>query len=214
MMAQVQIGDCILIHGDCLDVLPTQSDGLVDAIISDPPYGVDAAEWDGRVPHELITDFLRIASGPVVWFGSASNAVDDAKSFPVPPDRMMIWSPRFTLSKCAKDGFAYRFHPIWWWRVRTQSAVAWDVLDDPTECGNWWKHNCTKPVGLMDKLVCATTDEGQIVLDAFMGSGTTGVSCVRRGRKFIGIEKDRRHFEVACERIRQAVAEEKMQIFK
>jgi DNA modification methylase len=47
----------------------------------------------------------------------------------------------------------------------------------------------------------ASIQEGHTVLDPFMGSGTTGVACVRTGRKFIGVEKDPKYFQIACDRI-------------
>jgi DNA modification methylase len=62
-------------------------------------------------------------------------------------------------------------------------------------------HPTTKPLPLMLELVRLFTDPGDTILDPFMGSGTTGVACVELGRNFIGIEKDRKWFEVAQERI-------------
>lgn len=82
--------------------------------------------------------------------------------------------------------------------------------------GNVWQHpvvaNCSghrndrvhpaqKPEGLMLELVRLFTDEGETVLDPFAGSGTTGAACVRLGRRFVGVERDRAHFELACERL-------------
>ena len=63
------------------------------------------------------------------------------------------------------------------------------------------EHPTTKPVPLMLELVELFTDPGELVLDPFCGSGTTGVACVRLGRRFIGIEKDARSAEIARERI-------------
>lgn len=63
------------------------------------------------------------------------------------------------------------------------------------------EHPTEKPVSLMVEIVDLFTDPHQPVIDPFMGSGTTGVACLRRHRRFIGIEKDPRFFEIACERI-------------
>ena len=192
----------VMLHlGDCLEILPTLEAGSVDAVITDPPYGVGIADWDNELPPQFVLDeCLRISSGVVVWFGSAPRILDMADYNPK-PDRILIWAPKFTLSKVAKNGFAFRFHPIYIWRTDNQNTIAWDVLDDMTECGNWWEHKATKPVSLMRKLVGAW---GSTILDPFMGSGTTGVACVQTNRNFIGIEIEPKYYDIAEKRIKQA----------
>ena len=69
------------------------------------------------------------------------------------------------------------------------------------------EHPTQKPLNLMNWNVDKLTDTGQIVLDPFMGSGTTGVACVQLGRQFIGIERERKYFDIACERISRAQAQ-------
>lgn len=69
------------------------------------------------------------------------------------------------------------------------------------------EHPTQKPVALMNALVHLFSSPGDVVLDPFMGSGTTGVSCLGLGRRFIGIERDRRYFDLACERIAAAQAQ-------
>lgn len=67
--------------------------------------------------------------------------------------------------------------------------------------GSLNEHPTTKPIALMLELVELFTDPGDIVLDPFCGSGTTGVACIRLGRRFIGIEKDAKYAAVAQERL-------------
>lgn len=78
------------------------------------------------------------------------------------------------------------------------------VLRFPRETG---LHPTQKPVALMEYLIRTYTNEGETVLDNCMGSGTTGVACANTGRKFIGIEKDDKYFQIASERIRAAQPE-------
>lgn len=68
-------------------------------------------------------------------------------------------------------------------------------------------HPTQKPVALCEYLIRTYTSAGDVVLDNTMGSGTTGVACVNTERRFIGIEKDPRHFDIASNRIRDAVSE-------
>lgn len=74
---------------------------------------------------------------------------------------------------------------------------------DSLRAGNSEKvgHPTQKPERVMLHLVSSLAPEGSTVLDPFMGSGTTGIACIRTGRKFIGIEKNPTHFKTACERI-------------
>ncbi len=210
---QTEDGGVQLYCSDCRRILPILESESVDAVVTDPPYGVGVADWDKATPHEALLDVLRIASGTVLWFGAASQMIVDVKVFPVEPDRVMIWVPRFTLAKVAKDGYAYRFHPIYLWRVRKQKEQPWDVFDDNCDGHNWWFHPGTKPVSLLLRLVVAVSSVGNVVFDPFMGSGTTGVACIRTGRKFIGIELDEKYFAIAVKRIEDALEQEKMNLF-
>jgi predicted RNA methylase len=92
-------------------------------------------------------------------------------------------------------------------KTSENAARALDVFSYPPTQGGPGRHPTEKPVQLMGDLVQVVTDPGQVVLDLFMGSGTTGVACVQLGRRFIGIEKDPAHFETACRRLEQAVAQ-------
>ena len=189
-------------HGDCRDVLP----GLTaDAVVTDPPYGVDAAAWDGRAPYELLPLFMASAGdGPVVWFGAAPKVGEAMRTFD-PEPRMMIWAPRFSLSRTMANGVAYRWHPIYVWQLpKKHDGPTWDTIDDATECGNWWNHHCTKPLLLMKKL-CGFCPAGGTIIDPFMGSGTTLRAAKDMGRRAIGIEIEERYCEIAAKRLSQEV---------
>ena len=66
------------------------------------------------------------------------------------------------------------------------------------------EHPCAKPLHEWTRLVDAITLPQNLVLDPFMGSGTTGVACMNLKRKFIGIEIEPKYFDIACERIENA----------
>lgn len=63
------------------------------------------------------------------------------------------------------------------------------------------KHPTQKPVSLVERCIVASTDEGDLVLDPFMGAGTTGVACIQTKRRFVGIELDKQHVKLASQRI-------------
>ena len=66
------------------------------------------------------------------------------------------------------------------------------------------QHPTQKPVALMEHLVKSYSNEKEIVVDPFMGSGSTGIAAIHTGRKFIGIEQNKKYFQIACERIERA----------
>ena len=67
------------------------------------------------------------------------------------------------------------------------------------------KHSCQKPTDILEKIIKTSSNEGDIILDCFMGSGSTGVACMNTNRKFIGIELDENYFNIAKDRIENSI---------
>ena len=192
---------CTWVCGKAEDLLPELPFWSVSAVITDPPYGVDAEAWDGKVPYHLLGKFLQVTGGPVLWFGAAPAIAEAYATFDPKPERLLIWAPSFTLSHVVANGLAYRYHPLYAWRLpKRHEGPSWDVLTTPTECGNWWRHRCTKPLRLMEE-VCGIAPPGGVVLDPFAGSGTTLLAARNRGRHFLGFESDPQHCEVIRDRL-------------
>ena len=72
-----------------------------------------------------------------------------------------------------------------------------------------YSHPTVKPINLIEWLVKHYSEEGYIILDPFMGTGTTAIACINTNRNFIGFELDKYYCEIANERIRKALAEKK-----
>lgn len=107
-----------------------------------------------------------------------------------------------------------RFHESILWFTKDK----WKWNQESVGYGSFWKipplrtpsgklHPVEFPLEIPNRCISATTDFNDIVLDPYMGSGTTGFACVQLGRKFIGIEKEPKYFDVACRRIDDAVKE-------
>ncbi len=209
-----QIGDCTLYLGDCREVLPTLQ--AVDAVVTDPPYGI-ALDTDG-------TRFSGGASASVARRGSGKDygvpIKGDAEAFDPSflteiggeqiiwgwhcfPDRLpkgacLIWIKRLDAAfgsflSDAETAWFSRGHGVYCFRDLSTYAEA-ATRQHPTQ----------KPVPLMQW--CIEKTKG-VVLDPFMGSGTTGVACAKLGRKFIGIEIEPHYFDIACKRIEKAYAQ-------
>jgi site-specific DNA-methyltransferase (adenine-specific) len=196
--SRVVIGDCTLYNEDCRFILPTLHG--VDAVVTDPPYPngeghfVESVEVARTILPELN---CRI----VLWFWSEI----DAPKASLPHVATHIWHRTNVNGKIyepvfhfAADGVKRRSE------IRPHAAVFNGVGPGCTEYAG---HPTQKPIDLMRWLVEKTAGT---VLDPFMGSGTTGVACVKLGRKFIGIERERKYFDIACRRIEQAYAQPDM----
>jgi site-specific DNA-methyltransferase (adenine-specific) len=218
----VIIGNAQLWLGDCRDILPTL--GRVDHVFSDPPYGVEETHGshlsgvklrDGRAAGQAISfegiTQEQLQAFAAQWVGMASRWVvfscewKHAHSLPH-LIRLGIWrkpdgAPQFTgdrpgtgweaVAICHKEGRKR-------WNGGGKHAV-WTV---PKGVGDG--HPTQKPVPLLREWVADFTDPGETILDPFMGSGTTGVAAVQMGRRFIGIEREPKYFDIACRRIEEA----------
>ncbi len=199
---------CTVVLGDNVELFKALPKWSVGAVVVDPPYGVnkDGKIWDKSI--ETLTlwrMFSEATLGPIIWFGAAPHLIQEAQYFPVAPQRVLIWSPSFTLSKVAAQGMAFRYHPIYAWNLPAKhNGPVWDVLDNPTECGNWWKHSCTKPLALM-RTLCNIASADSTILDPFAGSGSTLVAAKENGQHFLGFEVEKEYVMVANRRIELAI---------
>ena len=207
MTDKVIIGDATLYLGDCMDILPMLD--MVDAVITDPPYGINEN-------HKKVASRGKLAApkdyGEFNW--------DVA-----PPATELINAIRNKATWCAFFGGNYFELPP------TSCWLVWDKLNgdnDFADCElawtNWpkavrrlqWRwngmirqgneerfHPTQKPLGVM-KWVIDLCPKSETIFDPFMGSGTTGVAAIQMGRKFIGIEREPKYFDIACERIENA----------
>lgn len=204
------IGDATLYLGDCMDVLPKL--GKVDAVITDPPYGINenskkvasrgklAApkdygyfDWDKEPPSAELIDSLRSCSEWQAFFGG--------NYFVLPPTSCwLIWD------KLNGDNDFADCELAWtnWPKAVRRLQWRWNGM---IRQGNEERYHPTqKPLEVM-KWVIELCPKSETILDPFMGSGTTGVAAIQLGRKFIGIEREPKYFDIACKRIEQAVAQ-------
>jgi len=103
-------------------------------------------------------------------------------------------------------------------RIFVIAKDGWRPTREYVTCGEVWKfvpdktndHPATFPLDLAKRVVLSGGNEGNTVLDPFMGSGTTGVACVQTGRKFIGIEIDESYYNIAKRRIEEALMQPRL----
>ena len=207
------IGDCTLYLGDAREVLPGL--GSVAAVVTDPPYGMEF-----RSNHRTVAPKFHAISNDdtidaLVWAtgieASHSKYVfcrwDNLPAVPKPKSLVTWvknnWSMGDLTGEHARQTEVALFYP-----GPDHSFPCGrpsDVIQAP-RTGNEW-HPTEKPVQLIWHVARWTSGT---ILDPFMGSGTTGVACVKLGRKFIGIEIEPRYFDIACRRIEAAYAQPDM----
>lgn len=200
--------DFILHLGDCLQYMRSMPDKSVDAVITDPPYGIAEVwkggsghgwavaslatahrnSWDVKPSDEVFEQILRIGKVVIIWGGNYFN---------LPVSRgWLIWNKperNFTLS---------------------EAELAWTSKDMPMRVFDCRRsdpgreHPTQKPESLMGWCVeMSGVDVGSTVFDPFMGSGTTGVACMKLNRNFIGCEIDPNYYAIAEKRIKEAAAQ-------
>lgn len=192
---KVLIGNAELYFGDCQEILSALP--VADLVLTDPPYGIGIANdhvrhkhardtWDNARPsNELFARIAKHGVHQIIWGGNY---------FDLPPSRaFLVWDKlqpeQFSLAMCEQ---------AWCSFDGNAKLYRCSVLSYRKE------HPTQKPVKLMEWCISHCPDSPSSVLDPFMGSGTTGVACVNMELRFIGIERERKYFDVACERIEAA----------
>jgi site-specific DNA-methyltransferase (adenine-specific)/modification methylase len=213
------IGDATLYLGDCMDILPTLP--KVDAVITDPPYGIGADKGKkGAIPFKGGKAYER-AYHPENNWDNFRPSVELLKLIVDAGSVAIIWGGNYFA-----DCFTPQGKWLWWDKCQTMPTygdgeLAWTNLSGTTPKKFVWANNkifadrtvrhhpTQKPLELM--LWCIhQADNPETILDPFMGSGTTGVAAIQMGRKFIGIEREPKYFDIACKRIQQAVAQPRL----
>ncbi len=229
ILKEVTIGPCRLILGDCLEVLPLLGE-KADLVVSDPPYlltsGGNAVEvMGGLFSHSEYTNDGELMDivpwdqmgGPI--YRALKNSAD---CYIMTNDKNLF---------AAHGGFTgagFQFHNLLSWDKIRATRNRWYMKHNEftlylwkgnaqriNNCGSMQtfklnapretSHPTEKPVQLMVHYIENSSQLGDLVLDPFMGSGSTMVACVETGRRGIGIEKKPEFFKMTCERVRRAV---------
>lgn len=202
--------------------------GQVDLILTDPPYnisvknnfnsmgrrGIDFGEWDKNFDQlswiKPACEMLK-PSGSIVIFNSwfsfgtiseelkkngcvVKELIQWQKTNPMPRNRDRLYVTSCEVALWAVKGKGWTFN-----RQRDNYENAIFTYAAPN--GKNRVHPTQKPVKLMEDLILIHSNKGDVVLDPFMGSGTTGIAALHTGRDFIGYELDEKYYQSAKERI-------------
>jgi site-specific DNA-methyltransferase (adenine-specific) len=216
------MSDHHLMHGDCIDRMAEIPSGSVDLVLTDIPYGEVSQKSGGlrtldrgvadRCDIDLqamVASSVRLCSKSHYVFCGTEQISEIVRIYrehgftvrvgawektnPSPMNGTRLWLSGLEFCVFARGaGATFNEHC---------KKALWQAPS-----GRGKIHPTQKPVQLMERLIKASTNDGETVLDFTMGSGTTGVACINTGRHFIGIEKDAAFFEIASARIAAAKA--------
>lgn len=214
--------DVVLYCGDCREVVPTLRG--VDAVVSDPPYGIEtlvggygrAADKDRTIANDTNLRVVgeafalvrkQVRNAWVVAFYSCRITPEFFRVFEEAGFRdyfgEVVWDKKApglgTQIRYQHENVAFfkvgKPQPLW----DGMSVISYTALKGDAKSA----HPHEKPGQVMDNLVRMVP--GKLILDCFMGTGSTGAAAVRAKRGFIGVELDPKHFEVALRKVRAAI---------
>lgn len=205
-------------------------DNSIDLIVTDPPYLMDyKTNYRNNKEHDfckpiigdndegLIKNFIKesyrvLKDDSAMYVFCNSNKIDFFKKeienagFKI--KNIIVWVKNNWTAGDLKASFGKQYEFI----ILANKGRAFfngkrlsDVWEFNRVAGKNQLHQNQKPLELIERMILKHSTPGGLVLDPFMGSGTTGVACLKHGRKFIGYELDKRYFEIAEKRIKEVV---------
>jgi site-specific DNA-methyltransferase (adenine-specific) len=229
-MSRVEhLSDSVTLYlGDCREFLP----GIrkVDAVVTDPPYGIDYNHSGGnRFGSVGVTYAARNRGQPKIIGDDQPFDPQTWLRFP----NVIMWGADHFYPRLPDSGRFLAWNKLGDmepWDSFSDVEFAWQNLDAAARIFSMkWKgvacdkrgennglreHTTQKPIALMRWCIGLIPTPATLILDPFMGSGTTGVAAVKLGRSFIGIEIDPKYFDIACRRISEALKQPDMFIEK
>jgi len=195
---------------DNIALMSRYEDNYFNLAIVDPPYGIDIAnmnmgigntpkaskaknrkwkakDWDSDIPSEqYFKELFRVSKNQIIWGGNY---------FDLPPcGKFIIWD------KEIPKGLSFSDCEYAWTSFKgANNMFRYSAYRNKSEKF----HPTQKPLALLNRLILSSTDEEDLVLDAFNGSGTTGVSCIQNKRRYIGIELESEYIKLTKKRLEE-----------
>ena len=228
-----------VIQGDCLDVMRDIPDKSIDLILTDPPYGIGylstRTDNHDRMKNDNFDDWLKVLPLWLLEFqriltdtGCCCCCCGGGGKTPVTAIFIMEAIKHFNLIQTLVwkkfIGLGWRYRPAYEnIAILSKSKDNYNFYDETKKCSNVIEginqdipnneeHPTQKPLFLMERLIKIHSKETDLILDPFLGSGTTGLACERLNRRWIGIEIEPSYVKTARERIKQEQDQIKLNI--
>ena len=219
-----------LYHGDCLEILPQLTE-KVDLVLTDPPYGLGESSlewkekgykriseaWDERPQTEFLSLMKTVPSILCFCnFNSIESFLNKGVELFFKRNGILVWDKINTMPNITARGYQFSHEFIIWWT--TSKNWCWkapkqkrDILRFTWSEGNCERvHPSQKPYALIADLLGCHSLPLNLILDPFLGSGTTAIACERLRRRWIGIEFNEEYCDIAIKRIKQEQSQLKL----
>ena len=202
-----------IINDDCINILKELPDKCIDLVLTDPPYGINISnnigrrkndkhsdykkcDWDAKAPtKEYFNEILKVSKNQIIW--GANHFID---RIPYNSSCWLVWDKLFSEDvSFASCELAYTSFTSVVKRYRLSSQQGIDRF-----------HPTQKPLKLFQMILNDYSNENDLILDCFSGSGTTAVACHNLKRRFICIEKDYDYWKASVERLENVQAQLKL----
>lgn len=221
-----------VLHGDCLEWMPQIEDESIQLMLTDPPYnvsrksnfhtmkrrGVNFGEWDEGFDQikwlEIACDKVKKGGSVVVFndyknIGVMKETLENKgftikemliwhKTNPMPRNRDRLYVTSIEIALWAVKGKGWVFN-------RQRETYENAIFKSPIVNHKQRHHPTQKPLNVIEELVRIHSNENDVVLDCFLGSGTTAIAAINTNRNFIGIEKEWEYCEIANRRIEEII---------
>ena len=229
-----ELGGCTLYNGDCEEIIKTIPDNSVTLIHTDPPYVIHSDDNMGKMMEEkarksydklikadisdgfnvevMFPEFIRVcrAINFQLWCSKKQFIEYLILAYGKKWNWQDICLYRNNALPNVRGKYQDKDYCVHLWKGRTLTGTYHQKrLDYHYNIGGIksWNHPALKPLEPCLNLIPIGSDENDVVLDPYMGSGTTGEACLRTNRLFIGIEKNKEFFDMACQRLTKVYEE-------
>lgn len=223
-----------LLYGDCLEIIKSLPDKSVDMVLTDPPYKIETSgggiyKQEGKkyikdieqisngFSEEILNQCCRVMKKINIYIFCSQKQIIPLLDFFVKKKKcnwnIISWHKSNPVPACGNK-YLTDTEYIMYFRekgVRVYGSYetkrTWYLTPLNTKEKKKYGHPTIKPVDILKNLILNSSVKQDIILDPFMGSGSTGVACINTGREFIGIELSGYYYKVAQERINKAIAD-------
>lgn len=214
--------------GDCLQLMKSIPDKSIDLVVTDPPYIIDnkggglytqedkqyVKQLEGikdGFSTEVLDELCRVMKKINIYIWCSQKQIVSLIKFFVESKKcnynLLTWHKTNPVPACGNKYLTDTEYCLFFRekgvKIYGEFSTKFTYYVTPLNYKDkkLYKHPTIKPLNIIENLIINSSQEGEVILDPFLGSGTTAVACVNTNRHYIGFEIDKNYFEIACKRL-------------